>query len=237
MTRPANKNSAKGSDYFIGYGKPPVHSRFKPGQSGNPLGRPKGAKNKAVNHERLRRLTIEEAYRPIMVRDGHRELEMPTIQAVLRSVSLRAASGDPRSQKMLIELLGAIEHSEKADYDQNLQTLVEYKAYWEGELLRRQRTGETGEEPLPHPDDIHIDFTDGSIEIRGPITKEQKEFWKWVHAMDRQCCENIAELEMQVAKHPDDPGIQEDLARRHSFLARLRRIIGARSDWRPPKVE
>ena len=26
-------------DYEVGYGKPPVHSRFKPGQSGNPKGR------------------------------------------------------------------------------------------------------------------------------------------------------------------------------------------------------
>ena len=26
----------------IGYGKPPKHSRFQPGQSGNPKGRPKG---------------------------------------------------------------------------------------------------------------------------------------------------------------------------------------------------
>ena len=24
----------------VGYGKPPVHSRFKPGHSGNPKGRP-----------------------------------------------------------------------------------------------------------------------------------------------------------------------------------------------------
>ena len=29
-------------DYAVGYGKPPQHSRFKPGRSGNPKGRPKG---------------------------------------------------------------------------------------------------------------------------------------------------------------------------------------------------
>jgi Family of unknown function (DUF5681) len=33
-------------DYEVGRGKPPVHSRFKKGQSGNPRGRP--AKNLAV---------------------------------------------------------------------------------------------------------------------------------------------------------------------------------------------
>ena len=32
------------SDYEVGYGKPPRKSQFKPGQSGNPKGRPKGRK-------------------------------------------------------------------------------------------------------------------------------------------------------------------------------------------------
>ena len=34
------------SDDDVGYGKPPRSRRFKPGQSGNPKGRPKGAKNR-----------------------------------------------------------------------------------------------------------------------------------------------------------------------------------------------
>ena len=32
-------------DYEVGYGKPPRHTRFTKGQSGNPRGRPPGAKN------------------------------------------------------------------------------------------------------------------------------------------------------------------------------------------------
>ena len=31
-----------------GYGNPPEHSRFKPGESGNPSGRPQGAKNRST---------------------------------------------------------------------------------------------------------------------------------------------------------------------------------------------
>ena len=33
------------SDYEIGYGRPPKSTRFKPGQSGNTKGRPKGSTN------------------------------------------------------------------------------------------------------------------------------------------------------------------------------------------------
>ena len=32
--------------YKIGYGKPPVKTRWKPGHSGNPKGRPRGARNR-----------------------------------------------------------------------------------------------------------------------------------------------------------------------------------------------
>ena len=43
------------ANYRIGYGKPPKESRFQPGQSGNPRGRPRGAKNKrpALNEDCL----------------------------------------------------------------------------------------------------------------------------------------------------------------------------------------
>jgi hypothetical protein len=35
----------EGPSYEVGYGKPPQHSRFKPGHSGNPRGRAKGSLN------------------------------------------------------------------------------------------------------------------------------------------------------------------------------------------------
>src|SRR4051794_35041750 len=40
-------------EYEIGYGKPPMHTRWKPGQSGNRKGRPKGSKNVAKTVEEL----------------------------------------------------------------------------------------------------------------------------------------------------------------------------------------
>ena len=57
------------SDYEVGYKKPPKDTQFKPGQSGNPLGRPKGTKN-------LKTDLMEELGQKIVVREGDRPLEV-----------------------------------------------------------------------------------------------------------------------------------------------------------------
>ena len=40
-----DRNSSSEQRYEVGRGKPPVHTRWKPGQSGNPGGRPKHSRN------------------------------------------------------------------------------------------------------------------------------------------------------------------------------------------------
>ena len=89
-------------DYEVGYGKPPKEKRFAPGQSGNPRGRPKGAKNKKLdiprkNEERMKRVILEECYRHIGIRDGEKLIRIPVIQAVVRNLALNAIKGNQRS--------------------------------------------------------------------------------------------------------------------------------------------
>jgi hypothetical protein len=37
--------SSPGGEYAVGYGRPPQHTQFQPGRSGNPKSRAKGSKN------------------------------------------------------------------------------------------------------------------------------------------------------------------------------------------------
>jgi hypothetical protein len=169
------------ADYDVGYGKPPKEARFKPGQSGNPRGRPKGAKNKksripAQNEERLKQVLLEECYREIGVRDGEKLVKMPVIRAVLRNMALNAAKGNQRSQRMLTENLQWVERERKAEYDEYLKTAIEHKLNGEKELARREELGVTGPRLYPHPDDIIINFATSEVEFRGPISKDEDDY-------------------------------------------------------------
>ena len=66
----------------VGYGHPPIESRWKPGQSGNPLGRPKGSKN-------LRSAIEEILTGKITVTEGNKIRRVTRLEAVhLKQLSL-----------------------------------------------------------------------------------------------------------------------------------------------------
>lgn len=101
----ADKSSKGGKDHeggTVGPGSPPHHTRFKPGQSGNPKGRPKGSKNFATSLERelRKRVTITENGRTRQVTQQEviaRRLTLDSMKGVHRAIELvmriTAASG------------------------------------------------------------------------------------------------------------------------------------------------
>ena len=65
-------DAAHGPSYSVGRGRPPVHTRFEPGRSGNPLGRPRGSRNKRVGPPAwaIENMLLEEAHREITITEN-----------------------------------------------------------------------------------------------------------------------------------------------------------------------
>ena len=83
------------NDYEVGYGRPPIEHQFKPGQSGNPRGRPKGGKN-------LKTDLIEELQEQVLVTEGGRKQAIPKQRAMIKSLVARAVGGDVRAATAVI---------------------------------------------------------------------------------------------------------------------------------------
>jgi hypothetical protein len=187
--------------YPVGYGKPPVETQFKPGRSGNPKGRPKGARNKlpALNEDRLKSIIVVEAYRTIKITEGRRQVTIPMAKAVVRALAVNAARGQLRSQQLFATLLSDTERANKALSDEWLETVIEYKCDWEKELDRRKKLGIMGlRDPLPHPDDIVVDMKSGQVRFNGPITKEEKAEWDRMWDQVEECDQTIRELSAEL---------------------------------------
>jgi len=92
-----SKSKHAGDGYTVGYGKPPTHSQFRPGQSGNPAGRRKGMRNLMTDVKRTLRV-------PVSVKEGGRSRKISTQEGILLLLREKALKGDARALDRLIEL-------------------------------------------------------------------------------------------------------------------------------------
>ena len=123
-------------DYEIGYGKPPRHTRFKKGQSGNPRGRPSGSKN-------LKTLLNDALNEPVIVAEegGHRKITKR--EAIVTQLVNRSATADLRALKILLDTLRDIEgHSEPEATETSGFTEADEKVI--AQLRARLSTPESG---------------------------------------------------------------------------------------------
>jgi Family of unknown function (DUF5681) len=112
-------NNAK-PDYPVGYGRPPEHSRFKKGQSGNPTGR-----RRYTQSDRARQLMSQELFRRVPVREGDQVRHMPAVQALVRSLILQAIKGKSAPARVVLAMLKILDAPGTAELlDQTVTKIV-----------------------------------------------------------------------------------------------------------------
>ena len=129
-------NNHKPEGYEVGRGKPPKQSQFKPGQSGNPGGRPKGRK-------RIFMSVLEEINKEIsIVENGEPQKVLCGDAIAKRLISIALTKGDLTVLKMLLELEQMAESHIRgihnnlapvASLDEILDPFAQYNSHYERE--------------------------------------------------------------------------------------------------------
>jgi Family of unknown function (DUF5681) len=93
-------------DYEIGYKKPPEHTRFKKGQSGNPRARPKASKDPAA-------LLTEILDEKVTIMENGKRRRIASREVFVKQLVDRTVLGDPKAMPAFLRLVDDIDREKK----------------------------------------------------------------------------------------------------------------------------
>jgi Family of unknown function (DUF5681) len=166
VKQPKTTNGAQPSDaaptYVIGYGRPPVHTRFKPGHRGRG-GRPKRQRN-------LRTVLEQTLDQRITIREGNRTRQVTKRDAIILKLVNDAVSGNAKAMTNLIALMRSQDMMGQPEEEAELQPLTADDETIIADLLRRLENREESTQPAEHTERSEIE----EAKSRGKENKETK---------------------------------------------------------------
>ena len=121
----------------VGYGRPPIERRFKPGQSGNPKGRPKNRKN-------LVAMLKDVMDKPVKIRSGSDVRNVTMFQAILEATANNAVGGNARALTTIlhfVEKLRIFKYEPPEVYQRRAREAEELRQKLERHIEARIREG------------------------------------------------------------------------------------------------
>jgi hypothetical protein len=126
------------SDFRVGYGRPPKEHQFRAGQSGNPTGRPKGARSfKSDLRDELGEL--------VSISDDNATVEVTKQRAIIKTLLRLAIAGDPRAIATIVSSCARAFIEENSDEPESAEDKAIMDAV--GGRPRKHRDGMSGETP------------------------------------------------------------------------------------------
>jgi hypothetical protein len=101
MDNDDSKGRSKGGTHKVGYGRPPLHSRFQPGMSGNPKGRSKRSKGRNLLED-LQQVYLQD----ISVADGGSKRRMSAVVVLFEKLLRDALKGNAKATALAVKLAG-----------------------------------------------------------------------------------------------------------------------------------
>jgi hypothetical protein len=134
MHKPSNSSAS--ADNAVGYGRPPMETRFQPGMSGNPRGRPRGSRS-------IGAVLRDVIQHKIAVTENGKTRRIAALEIMLRRLVNDAVRSDPKAVKLLLSLVDR--YAESPDTKINVdQLLAEDQA-----ILARFLPGQADAPPPP----------------------------------------------------------------------------------------
>lgn len=179
-------------DNSLGYGHPPVWSRFKPGVSGNPKGRPRkkrdtiaAAPSPSSQDDSLRKQLQE----PMAIRTANGSQKIPRIEAIQLAQQKAALEGNTIAQRDVLRAARGLEERDRlrkeADEINRRETFYRMRDYRNARVriwAEAERMGTEPTDPWPHPDDLTLDERNCCWSLRGPLDEQDVPFYRYVRA-------------------------------------------------------